>query len=317
MSKEDKKYVIEVEGIYKDFREHFWTPKKSVLKGVSFSVEEGAIYGFLGPNGAGKTTTIKILMGLAFPDSGSARILGEDVNSVPFKRHIGYLPESPYFYEYLNAFEFIEFYASLFGKSMKGIRKLSRKLLDDVGLSGSGEVQLRKFSKGMLQRIGLAQALVNDPRLLILDEPMTGLDPIGRKKIRDLILRCRDEGKTIFFSSHILSDVEAICDRVSIIVDGKIEASGFIKDLLNPRVLYYEVQIEKAEASSLPDSLKDDVEKTVERGNSLFIKAADEKDLKDLNALLIEKGIDIRSVIPVKETLDDIFVKKVNKSEEK
>jgi len=303
--------VIEVENLVKDFRDHFWKRKKRILDGVSFSVEEGSIYGFLGPNGAGKTTAIKIMMGLLFPTSGSARILDHDVSKVNFKKHIGYLPESPYFYDYLKAGEFIRFYADLFGIEKTEINRRVNRLLKEVGLENSEDVQLRKFSKGMLQRIGLAQALVNDPKLLVLDEPMTGLDPMGRKKIRDVILKCKEEGKTIFFSSHILSDVEMICDQVSIIVEGKIEDSGYLKDLLNPKVLFYEIQVDKENKSKLGSELLKD-SKYIERGKSLFIKVSDENELRNISASFIDKGIDILSVIPIKETLEDLFVKKVN-----
>ncbi len=274
-------------------------------------MEEGSIYGFLGPNGAGKTTTIKILMGLIFASSGWAKILGKDISHTAFKRDIGYCPESPYFYDYLKADEFLRFYADLFSVDRKLTDKRIPELLSLVGLADSQNVQLRKFSKGMLQRIGLAQALINDPKLLILDEPMTGLDPIGRKRIRDVILDCRERGKTVFFSSHILSDVEAICDQVSIIVGGQIVDSGYIKDLLNPKVIVYEVQIRALDKPKLPSKLTTS-EKCVERGHSVFVKASDEKELRDINSSMIENGINILSIIPVKETLDDIFTKRVN-----
>ena len=305
--------IIEAENLIKDFKTDFWKKTKRVLHGVTFGVDEGSIYGFLGPNGAGKTTTLKILMGLIFQTGGSAKIFGKDISEVSFKTDVGFLPENPYFYDYLKAYEFLRFYGELFGLAGREIKRRSDELLSDVGLSQERDVQLRKFSKGMLQRIGLAQAMINDPKLLILDEPMTGLDPIGRKQIRDLILKCRDRGKTIFFSSHILSDVEMICDKVSIIVGGKIVDSGYIKDLLNPKVLFYEVEVDQSFKNKLLEGLLKDKERT-ERGKSLFIKARDEGELKKVNSFLIDRGVNIMSVIPVKETLEDLFVKKVEKS---
>ena len=302
--------IIEIENLIKDFREDFWKKKRNALSGVTFSVSDGTIYGFLGPNGSGKTTTIKILMGLLFPTSGSAKILGHDISEVGFKKDIGYLPESPYFYDHLKAGEFLQFYGELFGLPKKDINIRIDRLLEEVGLSSEKNVQLRKFSKGMLQRIGLAQAMINDPKLLVLDEPMSGLDPIGRKNVRDIILRCKERGKTVFFSSHILSDIEMICDQVSIIVSGKIVDSGYIKDLLNPKVLYYEVEIEEKNKGSLGKSFLGD-KSISERGNSLFIKIMGEEELKKINKHLVEKGVNVASVIPIKETLEDLFVKKV------
>lgn len=305
--------VIKTENLIKDFREHFWSKKKRILDGVTFEVEEGSVYGFLGPNGAGKTTTIKILMGLIFPNRGNATILGKDISKVHFKKKVGYLPESPYFYDYLKAHEFVRFYGELFGLDRDTLKKRIDVLLEDVGLLDNKDTQLRKFSKGMLQRIGMAQALVNDPELLILDEPMTGLDPVGRKKVRDIILKCRDQGKTIFFSSHILSDVEMICDKVSIIVGGKIIDSGYMKDLLQPKVKYYELEIDRSDKVKLEgyDISRDNI---IERGKNIFLNVADEAELKKINSYLIDKGVHVNSVIPIKETLEDLFVEKIKRN---
>ena len=302
--------IIEVKDLIKDFKGDFWKKAKRVLDGVTFSVEEGVIYGFLGPNGAGKTTTIKTLMGIIFPTSGSAKILGNDVYKVDFKKDVGFLPESPYFYDYLRAGEFLQFYGELFGIKRSEIRKRIDMLLEEVGLASEKDVQLRKFSKGMLQRIGLAQALINDPKLLVLDEPMSGLDPIGRKNIRDVILKCKERGKTIFFSSHILSDVEMICDQVSIVVGGKIVDSGYIKDLLNPKVLYYEVEFDQLSKAGFNGQFFKDHD-FIERGKSIFVKAKNEEELKKINSSMMEKGINVISISPVKETLEDLFMKKV------
>ena len=207
-------------------------PPFVALDGLSLTVRRGEIFGFLGPNGAGKTTTLKILLGLVRATSGRAFLLGESVGDVATRRRIGFLPESPYFYDYLTAEEFLGFYGQLAGLSRAVTTQRVDDLLQLVGLAEARGRQLRKFSKGMLQRIGLAQALIHDPELVILDEPMTGLDPVGRKQVRDLILSLRDRGKTVFFSTHILHDVEMICDRVGIVMKGRLVASGRVDELV-------------------------------------------------------------------------------------
>src|SRR5262245_35949442 len=190
----------------KDYAIGFWRPRPyRALAGLSLSVEEGEVFGFLGPNGAGKTTTLKLLMQLVFPTSGRAEILGRPVGDLAAKRRIGYLPENPYFYDYLTAEELLIYFAGLFGHRGADRRAKATRLLDQVGIGAERRMQLRKFSKGMLQRVGIAQALVNDPELVILDEPMSGLDPLGRREVRTLILELRDRGCTVFFSSHVLS----------------------------------------------------------------------------------------------------------------
>nr|MBI3613277.1 ABC transporter ATP-binding protein [Nitrospirota bacterium] len=204
------------------------------LDGLSLSVQQGEIYGFLGPNGSGKTTTLKILMGLMQATSGGAEILGKPLGDVQVRHRIGFLPESPYFYEYLTAEEFLAFYGHLAGLDRSVLDRKIAQLLELVGLAEARTRQLRKFSKGMLQRIGLAQALIHDPDLIVLDEPMSGLDPVGRKQVRDLILSLKDQGKTVFFSTHIIPDVEMICDRVAIVVKGKLLAEGRVDELVNP-----------------------------------------------------------------------------------
>ena len=302
--------VVEVKGVTKSFKDHFWTKKKTILAGIDFSVEEGSIYGFLGPNGAGKTTVIKILVGLLSPSSGNAEVLGHNVSTVNFKKDVGYLPENPYFYDYLKAHEFLRFYGELFSIDKKILNERVEELLNDVGLYGKRDLALRKFSKGMLQRIGLAQALINDPKLLILDEPMSGLDPIGRKTVRDIILKYAKKGKTIFFSSHILSDVEAICEQVSIIVEGKIKNSGYMRDLLNPKTHYHEIHIDQLKEEMLKGELLEKTEKS-QRGKNLVLKAYSDEELKDLSEFLLKNEIKIHSILPVKETLDDLFVKRV------
>ena len=223
--------VVRVDDVVKDFRPGFGLTRKRVLHGISFSVCEGEIFGFVGPNGAGKTTTLKILMGLVRATSGTASILGHDVGESDYRRHIGFLPENPYFYDFLTGREFLHFYARLSGVAA-GRADRVETLLQWVNLVEAGDTRLRTYSKGMLQRVGIAQALVHDPTVVFLDEPMSGLDPIGRKEVRDLILRLRSEGKTVFMNTHVLSDVEVVCDRVAIIVKGEIRYQGRIAEFL-------------------------------------------------------------------------------------
>src|SRR3989441_5885089 len=224
--------AIEILGLEKTYTVGFWRKKpKRALRPLHLKVEEGEIFGFLGPNGAGKTTTLKLLMGLVFPTAGSARILGMEVNDPRMKAQIGFLPEQPYFYDYLTAKELLEYYAQLSGVPAKERSKRVEAMLARVGLSEAACVQLRKFSKGMLQRVGLAQAILHSPEMVFLDEPMSGLDPMGRREVRDLIQELQQEGKTVFFSTHILSDAEALCDRVAVIHKGELRAVGAVANL--------------------------------------------------------------------------------------
>src|SRR5437868_9892949 len=208
--------AIEILGLEKTYTVGFWRNKpKQALRPLHLKVEEGEIFGFLGPNGAGKTTTLKMLMGLVFPTSGSARILGRDLNDPEMKAQIGFLPEQPYFYDYLTARELLEYYGRLSGIAGKDLSACVQNVLGRVGLPDVGGVQLRKFSKGMLQRVGIAQAILHEPKVVFLDEPMSGLDPMGRREVRDLMEQLKAEGKTFFFSTHILAYAEALCDRVA------------------------------------------------------------------------------------------------------
>jgi ABC-2 type transport system ATP-binding protein len=266
--------------------------KIRAVESVSFEVHKNEIFGFVGPNGAGKTTTIKMLMGLIYPSAGSIELLGKRVPDIEAKRHIGFLPENPYFYDYLTGTELLDFVGQLFGLSREERRSRIERLLDLVGLSRAGKLPLRKYSKGMLQRVGIAQALINDPELVVLDEPMSGLDPIGRKEIRDLIVKLKDDGKTVFFSTHILSDVELICDRVAIVVGGRLRDVGPLEKLLSPKLLHTEVVLEEGGARRelrLPPN-------------------------EDVNAYLqraIAKGQQVVSVTPRRESLEDLFVREV------
>ena len=234
--------AIKLENIYRSFKSHFWQKKKVVLHDISLSVKQGEIFGFLGPNGAGKTTTIKIITGLIRADSGSATILGFPAASIEAKKKIGFLPESPYFYDHLTGYEFLKIHALL--GNYTDYKEKVYHLLEKVGLKDAVHLPLRKYSRGMLQRIGIAQALIAEPQILILDEPLTGLDPIGRKQIKELILEQKAQGKTIFFSSHILPDAEAVCDRIGIIINGRIMNVGELNKFLKKGFKTDEISLE-------------------------------------------------------------------------
>jgi ABC-2 type transport system ATP-binding protein len=224
--------AIETFALEKTYSVGFWKKKKrQALYPLTLAVEEGEVFGYLGPNGAGKTTTLKLLMGLIFPTHGSARILGRDLQDPAMKMQIGFLPEQPYFYDHLTARELLDYYAQLSGVPGKDRKRRIDEVLQRVSLPDAGHTQLRKYSKGMLQRVGIAQAIIHEPKIVFLDEPMSGLDPIGRREVRDLIQSLKEEGKTIFFSTHILSDAETLCDRVGVINKGKLRGIGVLADL--------------------------------------------------------------------------------------
>ncbi|MFW6160975.1 MAG: ABC transporter ATP-binding protein, partial [Acidobacteriota bacterium] len=244
-------YVLEVTELHKSFKTGFIPRENKILKGITFSVEKGEIFGYLGPNGAGKTTTLKCILGLLFPAQGEIKLFNLPHLSLKAKAKIGFLPENPYFYDYLTATEFLRFYGQLFGLNKNTREKKIAHLLKLVGLDQVENLQLRKFSRGMLQRIGLAQALINDPSLIFLDEPLGGLDPIGRKEIRDIILRLKEEGKTVFLCSHILQDIEMICDRVAIIIQGSLINQGKLQDLISEKILFTEIILSGVEPGFL------------------------------------------------------------------
>src|ERR1700726_33329 len=224
--------AIEILGLEKTYMVGFWRKRpKRALQPLHLTVEEGEIFGFLGPNGAGKTTTLKMLMGLVFPTAGTARILGREWTDREVKAHIGFLPEQPYFYDYLTAHELLDYYGQLSGVPAKNRKQRIGEVLHRVGLNDVTGVQLRKFSKGMLQRAGIAQAILHDPKVVFFDEPMSGLDPMGRREVRELMEQLKQEGKTVFFSTHILSDAEALCDRVAIVNKGELKGVGAVEDL--------------------------------------------------------------------------------------
>ena len=309
--------VVTVEGVSKSYPTGFWRRRVRVLSDLSFSVSRNEIVGFLGPNGAGKTTTIKILNGLAFADSGTVTVFGEEAGRRPHsRRRIGFMPEQPYFYEYLTGGEFLSLCGHLTGMRRKEIVERSREMLSRVGLSGAGGTAIRKYSKGMMQRLGLAQALLHDPELVILDEPMSGLDPVGRMEVRNLILDLKSSGKTVFFSSHILSDVEALCDRVIMLHKGRKVAEGTLDELVGREgVRYVEVLFSPVPPASwlAGAGLRDGAASV--RGNSLLLRAADHDEANRWIEKLRGTGAQVVSFIPVKRQLEDIYVERTGAGE--
>ena len=236
--------AIRIEELTKDYAIGFWRRRPyRALDRLTLDIEQGEVFGFLGPNGAGKTTTLKLLMQLIYPTSGRAEILGRPVGDMASRQRIGFLPENPSFYDYLTAEELLGYFAQLFGYGAAERRKRVSALLDRVGIGAERKLQLRKFSKGMIQRVGIAQALLNDPEVIFLDEPMSGLDPLGRRDVRSLILELRDQGRTVFFSSHILADAEALCRRVAVVAGGRLAASGTLSDILAFQVRGWELVV--------------------------------------------------------------------------
>ena len=306
--------AILVEGLTKTFKSGWpWRPPIEALSGLSLSISRGEIYGFLGPNGAGKTTTLKILLGLMYATSGRVEILGRPAGDLEVRRRIGFLPEAPYFYDYLTAEEFLAFYGHLAGLERGELSQRIDHLLEVVGLSEARTRQLRKFSKGMLQRVGLAQALIHDPELVILDEPMSGLDPLGRKHVRDLILGLRDQGKTVFFSTHIIPDVEMICDRVGIIVQGKLLAAGRVDELVsNGHTQSVEIVCEGINADEVP-SITALATRVLQRGRHCLVALPGPDRLEDVLAMIRARGGKLVSVTPQKGSLEELFFKPYNR----
>lgn len=306
--------AIVVEGLTKTYKPMWpWLKETTVLSDVSLSVGQGEVFGFLGHNGAGKTTTMKMLMGLLRPTRGRIELLGVSADNVAVHARIGYLPEAPYFYDYLTAEEFLRFYGRLAGLPRETLQQRVPQLLERVGLTEARHRQLRKFSKGMLQRIGLAQALIHDPELIILDEPMSGLDPIGRKEVRDLILSLRDQGKTVFFSTHIVSDVEMICDRVGILAKGRMVASGRIEDLVNEHVAQsVEVVCDGVVGDDLP-VIKCKAVRILQRGERCLMILPGQDHLEEVLSTLRHAGGKLVSVIPHKGSLEEIFLEQTNR----
>ncbi len=305
--------IVRVDDLVKDMRPGFGLRKKRILDGISFRVREREIFGFIGPNGAGKTTTLKVLMGLIRPTSGEASILGHDVGEITFRRQIGFLPEQPYFYDYLTGREILRFYAKLSGVPQGRREPRVSELLSLVGLAEAGDTRLRSYSKGMLQRIGVAQALVHDPTVVFLDEPMSGLDPVGRKEVRDIILRLRAEGKTIFMSTHILSDVEMVCDRVAIIAEGKIRYEGAIDEFLHagePQVDLVFANLPSEAAARLEERFDAQLRG---HGERVELRIA-EKDSREALRVALDAGAELISATPHRVSLESIFLSTVGET---
>jgi len=271
---------------------------------LNLRIDEGEIFGFLGPNGAGKTTTLKLLTGIVFPTSGTARILGREIDDPQIKAQIGFLPEQPYFYDYLTAKELLEYYGHLSGVAAKELSPRVDKMLSRVGLADAARTQLRKFSKGMLQRVGLAQAILHDPKLVFLDEPMSGLDPIGRREVRELILQLKQEGKTVFFSTHILSDAEALCDRVAVIHQGQLRGVGAVAELTSQ--VHGKVEL-IFHGAVVPGALTQlNVEAHI-NGNVVTAVLPEENQDAALEVLRRER-IRLISLTPVRSSLEEYYV---------
>lgn len=301
--------AIQTFALEKSYSVGFWRKRpKSALRPLTLEVEEGEIFGYLGPNGAGKTTTLKLLMGLLFPTAGSAKILGMDIGDPRMKAQIGFQPEQPYFYDYLTAPELLSYYAKLSGIPAGDRKQKVESVLERVGLRNIAKVQLRKFSKGMLQRVGLAQAIIHDPKLVFLDEPMSGLDPIGRREVRDLIQQLKEEGKTVFFSTHILSDAEACCDRVAVLNKGELRGVGVVADLTSKVLGKFEIVWQGGMAERAMADLgaechsSGDVTRAVV-SETVLDRAIDE--LRRNDARLI-------SVNPLRASLEEYFVERIS-----
>ncbi len=307
--------VVRVENLVKDFRVGFGIRKRRVLSDVSFSAHEGEIFGFVGPNGAGKTTTLKVLMGLVRPTSGRASILGRNVAESEFRDQIGFLPENPYFYPFLTAREILDFYARLSGVEAGKRGECVEELLALVHLDGAADARLKTFSKGMLQRVGVAQALIHDPKVVFLDEPMSGLDPIGRREVREVILSLRAKGKTVFMNTHILSDVEMICDRVAIIVKGVIRRQGRIHELLGSGPHATQI-VATGLAAHVVSELETAHSATLHGvGDRIEIRVP-EKHADAAVGFVLQSGAHVLSVSPLRPSLEEVFMDAVHAAEE-
>ncbi len=304
--------AIRIEELTKDYAIGFWRRRPyRALDRLTLDIEPGEVFGFLGPNGAGKTTTLKLLMQLIYPTSGRAEILGRPVGDVAVRHRIGYLPENPSFYDYLTAEELLNYFGELFGLDSADRRKRIASLLDRVGIGAERKLQLRKFSKGMIQRVGIAQALLNNPEVIFLDEPMSGLDPLGRRDVRALILELRDQGRTIFFSSHILADAEALCRRVAVVAGGRLAAAGRLTDILAFQVHGWELVM-----SGVTPEMFARVKSSVRRATEisperyvmeLSLDQSPDRLLSDLAAA----GASLVSLNPMRDTLEDFFLQRV------
>jgi ABC-2 type transport system ATP-binding protein len=305
--------IVRTEQLTKDFLTGFWRrrPHRG-LDALSIEIQSGDVFGLLGPNGAGKSTTLKLLNNLIWPTSGRAEVLGRPPGDLGARQKLGFLPENPSFYDHLTAEELLIYFAALFGHRGRDGRSRAGRLLDEVGIGGERRLALRKFSKGMLQRVGIAQALVNDPELVIFDEPMSGLDPLGRRDVRALILRLRDRGCTVFFSSHVLSDAEALCSRVAILAKGRMVANGLLREMLAFNVHGWELVVADLHDDALA-KVASGVRSVVPIGGGRFqLELALETPPEQVLSQIVAAGGRLVSLNPVRETLEDLFVERVS-----
>jgi ABC-2 type transport system ATP-binding protein len=308
--------AIETEELTKDYHVGFWRPKPyRAVDRLTMTVDEGEVFGFLGPNGAGKSTTLKLLMGLIVPTSGRARILGRPIGDLAVRKRYGFLPENPTFYDYLTAEELLEYFANLYGMSRAARRRRVSEVLDEVGIGGERRMKLRSYSKGMIQRIGVAQAVLNHPDVVFFDEPMSGLDPLGRRDLRQLMLRLRDRGCTVFFSSHILADAEALCGRVAILAQGRLIARGRIADIVAFELRGWELVVAKLPQDAL-DALRGRVASITPLANERYtLELSPTEPAEKMIQELTARGVEIVSLNPLRTTLEDYFVSTVTAAE--
>jgi ABC-2 type transport system ATP-binding protein len=305
--------AVRTEGLTKFYPVGFWRPRpRLALDRLDLEVAQGEVFGFLGPNGAGKSTTLKLLMRLIYPSAGSAEILGRPVGDLQVRRRIGFLPENPYLYDNLTAEEVLAYFAALFGYNGAERRARVNRVLDEVGIGPERRLQLRRFSKGMVQRVALAQALLNDPEVVFLDEPMSGLDPIGRRQVRELILQLRGRGCTVFFSSHVLSDAEALCHRIAILARGRLVASGNLAEMVDFQVRGWELVV-----SDLPEEAASRLQREATRitrlgSNRHEILVPADRSPQRLMQDLSSSGAQLISINPVRQTLEDVFMERVS-----
>lgn len=303
-------HAIETEGLTKDYLVGFWRPRPyRALHDLTLTVARGDVFGFLGPNGAGKSTAIKLLMQLIYPTSGSARILGRPVGDVEMRRRIGFLPENPNFYDYLTAEELLTYFAGLF--DIPAAERAARvgRVLDEVGLGAERRMRLRSYSKGMVQRVGIAQAILNDPEIVFFDEPMSGLDPLGRRDVRQLMLKLRDRGCTVFFSSHILSDAETLCNRVAIVAQGRLAAEGRVSDIVGVDVLGWELVVDATAA--IIERIRPQVRGVTRMHDDRYALDLAPEAPETTMQQLAAAGVRVVSLNPVRRTLEDFFVQHV------
>ncbi|MCC6650396.1 MAG: ABC transporter ATP-binding protein [Candidatus Eisenbacteria bacterium] len=299
--------AVRIAGLTKTYRSNWSLKTTRGLESLNLEVQRGEVFGYLGPNGAGKTTTLKILTGLLKPTSGSAWLLGEPIENVSSRARLGFLPEQPYFYDYLNGVEYLEFVARLSGMPAQPALKAARRWLGRVGLGEREKLVLRKYSKGMLQRLGLAAALVHDPELIILDEPMSGLDPFGRRDVRDLILEQRERGVTVMFSSHILPDVETLCDRVAILLRGRLERVATVGELVEGGGARIEFRCAGEPLLELPVAWRECLTRAQRTGETFFT-LTDASQQQAVLGWLVARGVEVRAVTPQRNTLEELFM---------